>query len=98
MADAPRFQQHDAGALLGQMQRRRKPGGTAADDGDIGLAIASQRGVGRRGVGRRCIPALVEGEAVFHTFSSKWSRSQLLITPWKASSSAALMEVKLRKK
>src|SRR5258708_32744561 len=29
-----------------------------------------------------------------HTFSSRWSRSQELITPWKASSSASLMAAK----
>ena len=98
MADPPSFQQHHAGAACRQMQRRRKPRGATADDGNVRLAFTSQRSVGRRGVGRRRIPALVEGEAVVHTFSSKWSRSQLLITPWKASSSAALMEVKLRKK
>ena len=46
IAHAPGLEQDHLGPLLGRAQRRRKPGIAAADDGEIGAALALQVGGG----------------------------------------------------
>ena len=46
VAEAMRFDQHDIGARLGEVSRRRQAGEATADDHDIRFAVAIERWIG----------------------------------------------------
>ena len=71
-ADPPRLEQDDVGAGAGQLERRRDADDPAADDGDIAVDFADERGV-TAGVGR----ARPVGEVVL----GQWFRRALISSP-----------------